>query len=485
LDKSKIYGISFDESIPRGSEKRIMDAIGMQNDYAVDTAFQLNGGKNDFDKAYPFGAIRLCNVRMADGKKTVVYEGEPEFSRTGSSGNVMVEIPKFYARREKNGTEERWMISGTCHDGFSIEPCFVRGGKELDHVYVGVYNSTSKGEGVFSATGDFPDIMKTMDEFREEYRSAGFDCYDIAIHLALQRLMVIEFGRRDLKYILGGIGRMRYCSHVTPGVAIVALAPNKITIRAKVRGTFFAVGQEMGLGHTEKDMSIHRTVTHVVQNPDDPELVDVYYSGEDLAGLVEPGVDAAFGIPQRNGGADALPYHTGRWEVHAPLAPEENAQLSAFRYRNIENVWGSIWEFTAGLKVQQLNYYYTFDPEHYDAELSQWKHYPYPSLLRNSLPRRDDKTAPWVSEMGFDPDEPLLPLPTALALGTPGDYYDGMLYTYWDKDYKNDPIDPNNIYNTVMGGAFDHENMSLFCYRCFMLPGARHWLYGNRVCLRK
>lgn len=485
MDKTKIYGISFDEAVPKGSEVRLMDAKALKNDYVVNQSFVLNEGQNDFDHAYPFGAIRMCNVRFSDGQKIVTYEGEPTFSRTGANGNVMVEIPKFYSRREKEGSVEKWLISGTCHEGFQLEPCFLRDGKELEHVYVGVYNTTAKENGLFSATGDFPDINKTAGEFNSEYAQSGYDCYDLAIHLALQKLMVIEFGRRDLKYVLGGIGRMRYCSHVTEGTAIVALDRNKITIRTRVRGTFFAVGQEMGLGHTEKDMSIHRTVTHVEFNPDDPELVDVYYAGETLEGLVFPGVDAAFGIPQRNGGADALPYHTGRFEIHAPLAPEEDAMLSAFRYRNIENVWGNVWEFTAGLKVQRLNYYYTFDPALYDADLSQWKHYPYPSLLRNSLPRRDAATTPWISEMGFDPNEPLLPLPTALGLGTPGDFYDGILYTYGDRDYKNDPIDPDNIYSTVMGGAFDHENMSIFCYRCFMLPGARHWLYSSRVCLRK
>ena len=485
MDKSKIYGISFDEAVPFGSEQRIMDAKGLKNDYVVNHSFVLNNGQNDFDQAYPFGAIRLCNVSIKNGETKVTYEGEPQFSRTSSNSNVMVQIPKFYSRREKEGSVEKWMVSGFCHEGFQLEPCFLRGGKELEYVYVGVYNTTSIGNGVFSVTGDFPDINKTAGEFAKEYNASGYDCYDLAIHLALQKLMVIEFCRRDLKYVLGGIGRMRYCSRVTEAAAIVALDHHKVTIRGKVRGTFFAVGQEMGLGHTEKDMSIHRTVTHVTQNPENPELVDVYYSGKTLVGLVAPGTDAAFGIPQRNGGADALPYHTGRWEIHAPLAPEEDAQLSAFRYRNIENVWGNIWEFTAGLKVKRLQYYYTFDPELYDADLSQWKHYPYPSLLRNSLPKRDASTTPWISQMGFDPNEPLLPLPTAMALGTSGDFYDGVLYTYGDRDYKNDPIDPDNIYSTVMGGAFDHENMSLFCFRCFMLPGARHWLYGSRVCLRK
>ena len=110
MDITKILGIEFDDSIPNGGERRICDASEMHNDYVVGSVFQINGGINDFDNAYPFGAMRLCNLKLENGKKVITYEGEAGFDRTGVSGNVMVEIPKFYSCREKSGTIERWMI---------------------------------------------------------------------------------------------------------------------------------------------------------------------------------------------------------------------------------------------------------------------------------------------------------------------------------------------------------------------------------------
>ena len=68
MDVKKIYGIEIDEALQGGGEKRLMDAAGLKNDYAVNDAFQQNGGKNDFDGAYPFGAMRLCNIRMEKEK---------------------------------------------------------------------------------------------------------------------------------------------------------------------------------------------------------------------------------------------------------------------------------------------------------------------------------------------------------------------------------------------------------------------------------
>ena len=56
----------------------------------------------------------------------------------------------------------------------------MRDGKELDFVYVGVYNAC-EGTDVFSAGGTFPDVNKDMDTFRSEFGRAGYDCYDFAI----------------------------------------------------------------------------------------------------------------------------------------------------------------------------------------------------------------------------------------------------------------------------------------------------------------
>lgn len=487
MDQYKIYGIEFDETIPVGGEKRICDSVGMENDYVIGNAF-AKGGKNDFDHAFPFGAIRLCNVRIENEKTSLIFEGEEGFSRDGSGGNVMVQIPKFYARREKEGSIERWMISGVCHPGFSVEPAFLRDGKELDFVYVGAYNSATLGNGIFSYTGTSPDFCLPQAYYREEYGKAGYDVYDLAIHLMLQRLIAIEFCNRKVKYELGGFLFVEYYYRLRENTVIVAKGKNCVVKNRSQRNDLYYPGMQI-MFNCKKPHDpdpILRTLTKVEA---DPEGIRLYYDGEDLSDQLPVGESSVGGIFQKNGHSDCLPYHTGRCGNIPPLTEEAEIipLVNAFRYRGIENVWGNVWEYCDGLRIQDLQYYYTFEPNQYNGcDITGWNKTAYPATQQNFLGVRDPMPPIWASEMGFDPATPLLPLPTATSHGKPGDFYDAGYYCYHDRDYDDQPVDPHILYSVATGGGYDHFWFgSLFTYRCFLKEGTRSWLYSNRLCLRK
>ena len=158
-ERSAEYGIR--HSLDNGISvcERLGDARGAHFGFMVDNDW-YGDGDNDFDSFYPWSEMRLCNISVHDGMREFIYEDDPRFSRDGSSGNVMVEIPKFYVKRTvADGYEEVW-ISGVRHDGYEIEPVFVLDGKELEHVYVSAYlGSVSGGEtadtqdGTVSAAG--------------------------------------------------------------------------------------------------------------------------------------------------------------------------------------------------------------------------------------------------------------------------------------------------------------------------------------------
>lgn len=485
MDKGKIYGIEIDETQVRGGERRIMDAAQMRNDYVVGDCFQKNGGKNDFDDAYPFGAMRLCNLRLVNGEKYIVFEGEPGFDRTGKNGNVMVQIPKFYSRREKQGTVERWMVSGTCHPGFSFEPCFLRDGEELDYIYVGAYNSCRKGNGIYSSAGCTPDVMKSIEEFEREYTDDGYDPYDFAVMLCLQKLCVIELGTRQLKQTLGGVCMMKY-SH-TPGTPITALGKNRISMEfhETLRNQHFAPGHDIAFGRVKLSYRFRRRVTEVRKNPDNDQWLDIFYDGEDLSGELEAYKDSAYGTPQDNGKTDDLSYHTGRCDMQAPFAQEVAHLLSPFRYRNIENVWGNVWEFVSGLRMRELTFLYTFDPNQYQESSEGWHSHPVPVPEQHLLPDHDPDGPHWISELSLDEERPLVALPMEVASGGVGDWYDAVINAYKDKDYASEPVDPEKEYCTATGGAWDHKFASPFLYRCFMQRTSKNWLYSNRLCLRR
>lgn len=484
MELTKIYGITFDESIPTGSDRRVADAEGLSNDFVIGNTFQ-NGGKNDFDDCYPFGAIRLCNVCYENGKRKITYENEPDFCRSGKNGNVMVEIPRFYSKREKAGSQETWLISGTCHPGFALEPVFTRGAKELDRIYVGVYNSQALPGGIFSSTGGFPDVCKLPDVFCTEFTQAGYDPYDLAVLLCLQKLICIEFGTRYVKQYLGGIGFLRYMVKVNATKEIKEMGSNRVTINKIDRGSYFAPGHSIGLGHQEDVIGYQPTITRIEDHPNNPEWVDIYYDGEDLRGKVNPHKDAAYGVPQRNGISDTLPYHTGRCDLHS-MDKSADYLINPFRYRFIENVWGNVWEFTEGLKIHGLQYRYTFDPELYDQSTQKWKSVSYKAPLQHYLTMK--ATDLWTDQMGMDEKETLLLLPYHSTGNDSliGQYYDSAVYTYWDRDYSDKPVDPDFTYRFVTGGGFDHSYFgSLFTYRGFMTDTTCEWLNSSRVCLRR
>jgi len=60
---------------------------------------------------------------------------------TGADGNVMVEIPAFYYRVTRSGTEITWEISDRKQPGFILHPAFIKDGMEVPKRYYGAYDA--------------------------------------------------------------------------------------------------------------------------------------------------------------------------------------------------------------------------------------------------------------------------------------------------------------------------------------------------------
>ena len=73
---------------------------------------------------------------------------------TGADGNVMIEIPKFYYRVTRSGTETTWSISHLPIDGFTVHPAFVKDGVEVDYRYYSAYDACLKFQRSITAVAD-------------------------------------------------------------------------------------------------------------------------------------------------------------------------------------------------------------------------------------------------------------------------------------------------------------------------------------------
>jgi hypothetical protein len=73
---------------------------------------------------------------------------------TGADGQVMVEIPKFYTRREVNGTQIVWSVSAIPLTGFTIHPAFIKNGVEVNYRYYSAYDACFEIDRNITAVAD-------------------------------------------------------------------------------------------------------------------------------------------------------------------------------------------------------------------------------------------------------------------------------------------------------------------------------------------
>lgn len=334
------YGIRFNPASGLAVGERLGAAQGMRFNCVIAGEY-LQTGVNDFDKAYPWSAIRRCNIASsADGNSTIIYEGEPGFSLDGSTGNVMVEIPKFYVKRESSdGFEEIW-ISGYAHEGYQLEPVFIGAdGQELDYVYMSAYMGAEKDECIVSAAGVYPTLMLTYgDTLRMAQNNGnGFSEVSFMMYSALQKLFMVEVGTLDASSVFAGDTMQCYFYHVEDitrsclaaedaiGSNVIVLYDNYNTDKL-VPGASVALLADWEM--YENNNAIQRKIVSI-ERRDGRAYVTFDGAPVDILG----GKTAVSGIPALTGETNALDYHTG--------TDYANDGKHSFKYRHIENLYGS------------------------------------------------------------------------------------------------------------------------------------------------
>lgn len=475
--RNKIYGIQFDITESNPICTRIADAEGLKNDFVVGSTYQLNNGVNDFDNIFPWCDIKLCNLSFDNnGNKIITYQGESGFSLDGTNGNVMVEIPKFYSMRERIGNNEIWAITGEPKSGFKVEPAFLVDGKEIDFVYVSAYNSSNlKNGNAFSYTNSLPTSGKTQSTYISNFSNVGLQSYDLSIFMLMQKLMTIEFATRNIQNYLGGITYLLYNYTGSTENLIKDKGTNYVVItKTKDRANYFYVGERVLVGGSEGSFNNARYITNIESLANNQ--LKITYDGEDLSGSLTVDTDGLYGCPQKNGLCDNLTYHTGRTNFSSGSMA---SYVNPFRYRYIENVWGNVWEKITGLKIKNLNYYYSFIPNYNEpiTNNSEWKTVNYVAPLQPSL---GETNKGWIVKNGYDNNNRLISLPTVVGATNDGGnnkYFSDCFYS------KNETA--STEYIACVGAGWDHSiHGGLFTLRGYLTANDNAWLYGNRAIYR-
>ena len=158
------------------------------------------------------GVVQYCldpsdSTKKADGTPSVL---------TGAHGQVMVEIPKFYTKREVQGTFTTWKLSHLPIAGYAVHPAFIKDGIEVNFRYIGAYDacyfeastSTYKSglnldaltvntatDKLASVSGVYPIVGVTRATCRTlaANRGSGWRQLDFALWSAIQMLYVVEY----------------------------------------------------------------------------------------------------------------------------------------------------------------------------------------------------------------------------------------------------------------------------------------------------
>ena len=473
--------------------ERLGDARGAHFDFLVEDEWQ-NGGVNDFDRFYPWSEMRLCNISVHDGKREFIYEDDPRFSLDGSSGNVMVEIPKFYVKRTvADGYEEVW-ISGVRHEGYEIEPVFVKSGKELEHVYISAYlgsvstedaagtqseaastaaaadpaptetaaaaddpdaASLLAGMRLVSVSGEYPEIRVPYSDLLEiaKNNGEGFSEINFLMYQALQKLFLVEAGSLDCSSLIRGYAKAYFYYPPADGdttKVCLALESAKQTNTVKLKTTSMSkklvVGTSIILLDLENGWEAYSNggttrCREIIRKDKDKEegVVTLTLDGEPFD--VTKGETVIASYPARTGQTDGLAYTTAVYH--------KNNGKHGFKYRGIENVYGTSLTLLDSDAFLIGTDFYFFDGNEMLQKISE----PVP-LQHTSLDASEQgftlANVNCIRRMSYDTSHPTVMVPVECEVSS---------YNYYGDYWFYRPKTFGDCYYLAVGGAYDNERL--------------------------
>jgi hypothetical protein len=206
------YGVQWNQ--PTDTVTRLGDAIGLSagaNFTALDDdgVWKLRRCMVNDDKSINYYIDPDDPDDIGEVVNTGSYTTGDPADYTGSHGQVMVEIPKFYWKTvEPSSNVYQWWVSPIEADSsYEVHPAFITGGQTRDFIYMSAFEgtaATSTGT-LRSISGVQPLAFRTLPQFRTQAQARGtgwqIQTY-FAIH-ALQVLYLVEYADFDSQSTIG------------------------------------------------------------------------------------------------------------------------------------------------------------------------------------------------------------------------------------------------------------------------------------------
>lgn len=464
------YGIRYNTKDRNPICERVGDAKDLHFNATINNEF-LTPYANDFDHIYPWSKIRVCTVsETQDGRRQVTYRNSKNFKRDGSLGDVMVEIPKFYTRREIIDDYDYLWICGEPMDSFEIDPSFVTKDGILDCIYIAAYHSTIKGKKLTSINKSYPAAKLSLQQIHSllPKNSSLKEC-DLLSILTIQKLFIVESALLDSQSLFTGNVVLPYLlkDKNTSYYAIKSeSASNRIFVEDTSVTRRFHEGDSVSLLKEWKEYKnipgkFQRQITKIIHSK--PNLLEIHFTGSPVDVLErETGITC---IPSRNGKTDGIRYHTG--------AVIGSPGHSSFRYRFIENLWGNISIFLDSAYVLNSELYIT-----YPSGETKKINYLLPIQNVQLWPHQfGSPTGMIIKKMGYDKENPLIMFPIEIGNGAlTNSYYCDAWYNLGEQDI---------VYVLTFGGAWDNKGYAgIFNFRASFSNKSILPYNGSRLMMR-
>lgn len=384
-------------------EKLTQESYGLRWNATTDTYTRIGAAKvksysksggiitSDFDNIYPWSEMKRCN--LADDLTVNAYYGDAGYVEDGSNGQVMVEIPQFWLKKEtyidSNGDKiHEWYISEFPRSGYKLHPTFINTRQNLIYskVYMSAYEGTIYDDSSGSYVGD----------------GVVFD-YTNDILASVSGLQPIS-GNSD------------------------SLTISQARQLASNRGT----------GWTQQDILTLSAVQllYLVEFAD--------FKSQDVLSYGILNLDSGSGNHSQNTGHTST---LGNQSGEVILSSLENGATGAsetypMSYRGIENFYGNMWKFIDGILIVDDGIYIEDDMDNFSDSHTDYKFIPFDVNL-------DDG---YISDFESQEDSDELFYPSKSTGGSTtyvGDYY----YAH-DAGETNILLSGGAWFGSALGGAF-------------------------------
>ena len=438
IESNTIYGI--ERNIANNSATswdRTDNAVGL----VANATHDGTEVQNDFDNLYPWSHMKTVNYDPTEKMITATI-GDSNFKFDGSNGQVMTIVPEFYFTYWADDTKEHWQISEYAIEGFTKVPGFMLGR------YPSAKTTDNK---LMSASGMFPEVLKTITSFRNDSKAVGDDFGQMDWrYFAVQLLYLVEYADYNSQAKLGnGYTNLRVSDN---DKALVAETNVNRIIIATANANNFKVGQAISVGIKAAwnwNVAKNRLITSITDYSEgDITGKAINFDGDPVNIAVD---NVVWSTGQKSGECDVLGMKSGC---------VANDGKSAVIYRGLENIFGNVWQFVDGINIKDYVAYVCYNPENYAVDKfdGDYKAVGYVNANKEG----------WGKTLGHDANHPLVTLTTDVG-GSSSNYLSDYYYT--------------NSGNRIVrvGGAWNLGAWAgLWCWSCSLGSGVTFYDIGSR-----